>query len=103
MSTAILDRPERLFSLRELETAGYRGRDTLHKLIAAGDLPAVKVGNAWKVRERDLVLLAEPIGAKPTDVSDTAYLEALAARIVSTWPRLSTERKAELGRLLAIA
>jgi excisionase family DNA binding protein len=103
MSTAILDSPERVFSLRQLEAAGYPGRDTLHKLIAAKELPAVKVGNAWKVRERDLVFLAEPIGAVPTDVDDVRYLEALAARIVSTWPRLSAERKLELGRLLAVA
>lgn len=95
--------PERLFSLRELAIAGYGTRDTLHKRIAQGTIPAVRVGNAWKVRERDLVLLTEPIGAEPTDVAGIDYRNALAARIVSTWPRLSTECKAELGRLLAVA
>lgn len=103
MSTPLIERPERLFSLRELASAGYGTRDTLHKRISLGMLPAVRVGNAWKVLERDLVLLAEPIGAAPTDVDEVEYLNALAARIVSAWPRLSTERKAELGRLLAIA
>src|SRR5699024_7225103 len=34
---------------------------------------------------------------RPSDVDDLA---ALAARMVSTWPRLSDERKRELGALL---
>lgn len=38
----------------------------------------------------------EQCGTRPAD-----DLTALAARIVATWPALSAERKAELGRLLA--
>lgn len=38
----------------------------------------------------------EQPGIQPAD-----DLTALAARIVATWPALSAERKAELGRLLA--
>lgn len=38
----------------------------------------------------------EQRGMQPAD-----DLTALAARIVATWPALSAERKAELGRLLA--
>lgn len=47
----------------------------------------------------DLVKSAPPrveqFGIQPAD-----DLTALAARIVATWPPLSAERKAELGRLL---
>jgi hypothetical protein len=38
----------------------------------------------------------EKFGVQPAD-----DLTALARRIVATWPALSPERKAELGRLLA--
>lgn len=50
--------------------------------------------------QRDLVKSDSPrveqCGIQPAD-----DITALAARIVSTWPALSPERKAELGRLLA--
>lgn len=73
-------RPERLFFLRELTAAGYGHRDTLHKRIADGELPAVRVGNAWKVRESDLPLLAQPIGAAPTAPTDDSFAQREAAR-----------------------
>jgi hypothetical protein len=101
---ALRNRPERLFSLRELEVAGYSSRDTLHKLIASDAIPAVKVGNAWKIRERDLPRLAEDIGAAPSkdvELVDLEDIAAVAAQVVTTWPRLTDESKAELGRLLA--
>lgn len=103
---ALRNRPERLFSLRELEVAGYRSRDTLHKLIASGEVPAIKVGNAWKIRERDLPRLAEDIGAAPSKDVELVDLEDLAAavsQVVTSWSRLTDERKREFGRLLGAA
>lgn len=103
---AVTNRPERLFNLRELSIAGYGTRDTLHHRIAEGSIPAVKVGNAWKVRERDLPQLAEAIGAAPSndvELVDLDDLAAVAARVVSTWPTLTEDRKRELGRLLGAA
>ncbi len=98
---------ERLYPLRELQDANYGDRTTLMKRIHDGTLPAVKVGNAYRIRESDLHLIAKPIGdatrTAPEPAADLDDLAALAARIVSTWPCLSTERKAELGRLLAAA
>lgn len=108
--------PERLFSLRELEAAGYGSRSRLQTLVKSGVVPTIWVGNARKVRARDLHKLAEsttvdltavePLphdGGPSADQSDSAFCDALAQRIVSTWPRLSADQKAELGRLLATA
>jgi excisionase family DNA binding protein len=100
---AFTHRPERLFTLRELTAAGYGSRDTLHRRISTGVIPAVKVGNTYKVKESDLRLLAEPIGAAPADPDTFDDLATVAAQVVSTWPRLSDERKRELGRLLSPA
>lgn len=58
----------RLFSLRELATLGYGSPRTNQKLITAGSVPAVLVGNRYKVRESDLRFLAEPVIAECGDV-----------------------------------
>ncbi|MGO1971623.1 MAG: hypothetical protein ACTH2Q_01565 [Propionibacteriaceae bacterium] len=55
---------ERLYSLRELEQLGYGGRKTNARRITAGLLPAVQVGNAYRVRKSDLHLLAVPVDAR---------------------------------------
>lgn len=97
---------ERLYSLRELKDANYGDRATLTKRIHEGTLPALKVNGAFKIRERDLHLIAEPVGDAPdeaTSPTDLDGLAAVAAKVVSSWPRLSDARKAELGRLLGAA
>ena len=95
---------ERLYSLRELQEANYGHRATLGKLIHDGILPAVKVGNAFKIRESDLPLIGQPINApaipeeKPEDTLGD-YVKAL----VDNFPKLNAEQKTQLGRLLAPA
>lgn len=101
---------DRLYTLRELQEAGYGDRITLTRRIHNGEIPAVRIGNRFKVYESDLHRLAEPVSdaAPATSVTsaladDFDDLAALAARMVATWPRLTADRKAELGRLLAVA
>ncbi|WP_065573813.1 MerR family transcriptional regulator [Micrococcus luteus] len=52
---------ERLHTLKELEAAGYGARLTLTRRIHDGTLPAVMVGNRFKIRESDLHLIAAPV------------------------------------------
>jgi len=97
---------ERYWKLRELQDAGLGDRTTLMKRIHDHTLPAVKVGNSYRIRDRDLHLIAEPVGAALDERAPSVDLDdlaALAAKVVSAWPHLSEERKAELGRLLATA
>lgn len=49
---------EPLYSLRQLQEAGYGDRVTLTRAIHSGRIPAVRVGNKLKVRERDLAAIA---------------------------------------------
>jgi len=96
---------ERHFKLRELQDAGLGDRTTLMKRIHDGTLPAVMAGNAYRIRESDLHFIAEPVGPVVHAATDAAVglddLAELTARMVSTWPRLSNERKRELSKLLA--
>ncbi|PFG69111.1 excisionase family DNA binding protein [Propionibacteriaceae bacterium ES.041] len=106
MTTAVASAGlERLYPLGELSKMGYGSRRTNLNRINSGEIPAVRVGNTYKIRESDLPRLAEPAGAAATPEPETAVdvdaLAALAAKVVSSWPRLSEERRAELGRLLA--
>ena len=102
MATASKALPERLYSLRELQDAGYGHRRTLMTRIGEGVLPAHRVGNAYRVRESDLHLLASP--AMPaTDSTAENKLDVLVKDIVDNFPKLNPEQKAELGRLLAPA
>lgn len=105
MSTAIalIEDPERLYSMKELEELGVGSRRKHLELIREGRLPAVKVGKTYKVRARDLHLLAEPVGPAPTPAVHVDELAMIAAQVVSIWPRLSAERRAEFGRFLAAA
>lgn len=89
---------ERLIPLSELTAAGYGTRPTLTKRINDGSLPAVRVNGGYKIRERDLPLIAVPTHPVEKAASD---LDALVRSIVDQFPRLSAEQKNELGRLLA--
>lgn len=91
------ERTERLLTLGELADLGYGSRRANQIAIREGRIPAVVVGRSYKVRESDLYLLTEPAGPR----GDAANPSALAARLVSTWPRLTAEQKLELGRLLS--
>lgn len=70
-------------------TVLHRARD--------GQIPAVRVGNRFKIRRGDLHLLIKPV--TPGDNK----LDVLVKNIVDNFPKLNTEQKAELGRLLAPA
>ena len=101
-----LERLERFWKLSELQAAGRGERSTLMKRIHDHTLPAVKVGNSYRIRNSDLHLIAEPVGVPSTDeapVVDLDDLAAVAAQMVSTWPTLTDDRKRELGRLLGAA
>ncbi|MFP3397656.1 hypothetical protein SB749_15100 [Brevibacterium sp. SIMBA_078] len=98
---AFPERPERLYSLRELSEMGYGSRRTLQTRIHEGKVPAVLVNHAYKIRASDLHLLAEQVGCLATPVMTVDDLAELTAKVISTWPRLSDDRKAELSRLLA--
>lgn len=96
------------FALRAAHSRGWPHPQTLRSYIHAGRLPAVRVGKQFMVKESDLERLMTPVSvagsAPPSQVSsgaDLGELAALAARMVASWPRLSEQRKAELGRLLA--
>ena len=100
---ALTERPERLYSLRELSEMGYGSRKTLQTRIHEGKVPAVRVNNAFKIRASDLHLLADQVGPSSTPAVTVDDLAEIAAKVVATWPRLSDDRKAELGRLLSSA
>ncbi len=109
-TTTPLDSSLRLYSLRDLTAAGYGSRAHLLGLIHSGELPAVMIGNAWKIRELELAAYAgvevgdlqdrraTDSAAKADEMSDLA---AVVSRVVSTWPRFTAERRAELSRLLS--
>lgn len=114
-STAPLPQTLRLSSgddpflaLRAAHERGWPNPYTLRRYVHAGRLPAVRVGKQFMVKESDLERLIKPVkvdkAAPRTQMSsaaDLTDLAALAARMVASWPRLSEQRKAELGRLLA--
>lgn len=85
-----------------------RHPQTVREYIHAGVLPAHRLGaREWRIYESDLARLRGPGSddeeRPPSVTGQYDDLASMAARIVSTWPRLSDERKAELGRLLATA
>ncbi|GAB3563250.1 hypothetical protein [Spelaeicoccus albus] len=96
---------ERLYALRQLHDAGYGDRVTLTKRIREGVLPAVKVGNAFKIRERDLHLIGASINMPEDDsrVAPTDELGDLVKNVVDAFPQLSADQKCQLGRLLTSA
>lgn len=99
-----------LLALRAAHERGWPHPHTLRSYVHAGRLPAVRVGKQFMVKESDLERLMTPVnvaGSAPesqvSSQTDLTDLAALAARMVASWPRLSEQRKAELGRLLAAA
>lgn len=53
----------RLYKLSELEELGYGTREFLTRRINKQEIPAVKVGNAYKIFEYDLPKLLQPAGS----------------------------------------
>lgn len=53
------------------------------------------------IADRPDPVKCDPSRRGPSGMPPADELTDLAVRIVSTWPALSAERKAELGRLLA--
>lgn len=97
---------ERLFTLRQLQTAGYQDRMTLLRRIHNDEIPAVRVGNTFKIRERHLGLIAETLSGPEVDspvapVASVDELSELVKALVDTFPALDADRKRELGQLLA--
>lgn len=97
-----------LLALRAAHERGWPHPHTLRNYVHAGRLPAVRVGKQFMVKESDLKRLMTPVivaGSAPqshdSSGADLGDLAALAARMVASWPRLSEQRRAELGRLLA--
>lgn len=91
---------ERLYSLRELQNAGYGNRIVLNQRINRGELPAVKVGNAYRIRESDLGLIAIPHEATGQSVRSVVNLDVLVQQVAENISRLTAEQKLALGHLL---
>ncbi|WP_067247012.1 MerR family transcriptional regulator [Microbacterium resistens] len=105
MTATVMDSSLRLYTLRELTDAGYGSRQYLLNRIHSGELPAVRIGKYWKVRESDLAAVAgtDPAELRAAEIAaEYSDLASVAASVVATWPRLSDERRAELRLLLAI-
>lgn len=103
-------------TIHEWSAEGWGHPATLHRRIRDGRLPATRIDGrgTYLVREADLLAQPDlvrlrrrsrmgPVVASETVTNDVGLddLAALAARMVATWPRLTAERRAELGRLLA--
>jgi len=99
-SKATFDEP--VYTAQELSGLGFGHKNTVLMKIRADDVPVEILDGRGTigVRESNLHLLKKP---KHAVVAPAEFdgLAIAAARLVSTWPRLSDERKAELGRLLA--
>lgn len=104
-------KPPRMYSLRELDEAGYGGRHKIMRMMQAGQVPAKKIGNAYKICETDLHLLSEPaipgVAGKPSNErpsrADEPTMGEYIKALVDTFPKLDADQKAELGKLLAPA
>lgn len=105
---------EPVFKIRELSKMGFGHPQTIREWLHEDGVPFEVVDGRGTigVRESDLHLLRKPsrrrrsqaeLVAGASAITDITSLAILAAQMVASWPRLSTERKAELGRLLAVA
>lgn len=90
-----------LLDIRYVSGLGYGHPQTIRDRIHQGEVPAVLVGNRFKIRREDLHLLAKPLG--PVHTAGEGDLDALVKRIVDGFPPLTPDEKAELGQLLAAA
>lgn len=94
---------ERLYKLQELQDAGYGNRMTLLSLIHKGALPALKVGNAYKIRESDLHLIAEAVNDDARSAAQAAPADELSdivRSVLDAYPRMSGEDKRAFSRFL---
>ncbi|MGW8483583.1 hypothetical protein ACWGJP_10615 [Microbacterium sp. NPDC055903] len=93
---------ETVFTVDELCSRGYGHKNTVRHNLREHDIPVEILDGRGTigVRESNLHLLPMP---QRTVVAPPEYdgLANFAAQVVSTWPRLTAERKRELGRLLA--
>lgn len=60
----------RLYSVPELSSMGYGSKNAIRQRIHDGQVPAVQVGRAFRVREADLHYLATPY--TPVSTAETA-------------------------------
>lgn len=109
----------RELTLDEWSREGWGHPTTLRRRVKDGRLPARQIDRrgTYVVLESDLMQQPDLVRLRrsrnfsmPSDSTDTAStasalddLASLAARLVSTWPTLDADRKAELGRLLCRA
>lgn len=106
-ATSIADRTkaafdEPIYTAAELSKLGWGHKNTVLQNIREGDVPVVALDGRGTVgvRESDLHLLKKPRHAVVAP-AEFDGLAVMAAQVVAAWPRLSAERKAELGRLLS--
>lgn len=90
-----------LLNVRDVSALGYGTAQNIRTRIHRGEVPAVFVGNRFKIRREDLHHLTKPAGPVQPNAEDK--LEALVKQIVDELPPLSVGQKAELGQLLAAA
>jgi len=89
--------PNDQLSIQKAVDLGFGGYSTLRKLIAAGDLPARKVGSRIKLRLEDLESLAVPVSGRP---AEQQTIDTAIARLVAAAPRLSNAQREKLAVIL---
>ena len=77
-----------LVSVREASDLGYGAPSTLRGHIAAGRLPAVRVGGGLRIRRADLEAFAAPVRPRSTD----AAIDAAVAALVAAAPPLTVDQ-----------
>lgn len=89
---------DRQISLREAADAGYGSIYTLRRWIKNGSLPAVKIGQKYKVSKTDLESLRHPVDAPRAEPIDE--IKAWAKRVAETAPPLTAEQAADIVAIL---
>ncbi|WP_433676911.1 hypothetical protein [Microbacterium gorillae] len=105
---------EPVYRVRDLSEMGFGHPQTIRERLRGDHVPfeVVDGRGTVTVRESDLPLLrkprhrrnvlqerrCQPSGESTSNLED---LEMLAARMVASWPQLTSERKNELRKLLA--
>ncbi len=111
-SGSMFDEP--VYRVRDLSEMGFGHPQTIRERLRGDHVPfeVVDGRGTVTVRESDLPLLrkprhrrnvlqerrCQPSGESTSNLED---LEMLAARMVASWPQLTSERKNELRKLLA--
>lgn len=89
---------QRYLSLREASDLGFGGVSTFRKKIAAGELPAVRVGRQYRVLQSDLEVLAEPVSSKTSAIPDP--IREWAREVAASAPPLTASQAAEVARII---